>query len=507
MSVTLPSIDSADLGARSRVHLEAVVAIASDSDETSDSIPSTDGQKVLAAWLEHFYRGVGCVVERDDFANIIATLPGRGAGASQPPIALMVHLDTARGTAALPNLDCERAWDGGPLTFSANPALSVSQETYPAVAPFVGQDVLHGPGDAPFGLDDKLGLSHLMTLAWLLGQEPCDHPPICFVGRPDEEIGRMEAVEGLASELAERGVSTGWTVDGIWPFEVNVENFNAAQGSLAFDSPPSLRATATWTLHLGGVNTHGATAAAEGHRSATRLAAEIAGRLDPAVTEAQGFESDALRDCDALVVFGTIGDGADLRQAVDAVVTPHLPRGASWSLEPGGDPGVGADAMLRFVRNFLASEPGFPLAAEDSSGRQGYSHPFRARPEGLGLRLDVRLRDFDGAGLEAREQHLRDLAGNRLVDLHRQYVNMGPALAERPELLELPRQAAGAVGVPILVQPIRGGTGVDPFLERGVGVGNLGTGYFAPESEKELTSVQLMAQHVRWLYALVQCAC
>ncbi len=389
------SVDDRILGAKSREHLEAVVAIASDSDESSATIPSTEGQRELAAWLERFFGSLGCTVERDAFANIIATLPGRGAGADAAPIALMVHLDTARGTAALPELICEPAWDGGALDYPANPALTVSTATYPAVEVFVGGDVLHGPGDAPFGLDDKLGLSHLMTLAWLLQQAPVDHPPLCFVGRPDEEIGRMEAVEGLAEALAARGVTTGWTVDGIWPFEVNVENFNAAQGSLVFDEPPRLATSSTWTVHLGGVNTHGATAKAEGHRAATRLAAEIAARLDPAVTEAQGFVSDALRDCDAVVVFGTTGDGSDLRAAVDAVLTPHLPRGASFRLEPGGAPGVGTDAMLRWVRAFLASDPGWPLAAEDSSGRQGYSHPYRARPNGSGLQLDVRIRDFD----------------------------------------------------------------------------------------------------------------
>ena len=45
---------------------------------------------------------------------------------------------------------------------------------------------------------------------------------------------------------------------------------------------------------------------------------------------------------------------------------------------------------------------------------------------------------------------------------------------------------------------------MDPFLDRGVAVANLGTGYFAPESEKELTSLQMLSGHARWLVALVQ---
>ena len=40
----------------------------------------------------------------------------------------------------------------------------------------------------------------------------------------------------------------------------------------------------------------------------------------------------------------------------------------------------------------------------------------------------------------------------------------------------------------------------------GIAVANLGTGYFAPESEKELTSLQMLAAHARWLVGLVQVA-
>ena len=80
---------------------------------------------------------------------------------------------------------------------------------------------------------------------------------------------------------------------------------------------------------------------------------------------------------------------------------------------------------------------------------------------------------------------------------------MGPRLAPHPELVEWPRRAAAAAGIEPRILPIRGGTGVDPFLDRGIPVANLGTGYFAPESEKEFTSLQMMSAHARWLTGLV----
>ncbi|MCA9661137.1 MAG: hypothetical protein KC486_22540 [Myxococcales bacterium] len=492
-------------------HLEEVVAIDSQSDESSATIPTTEGQKILADRVAAFHRALGATVERDGAANVIASYPGRGRGVDRAPIAFMVHLDTARGTAAVPELQLCRGWEGDPVPFPKNPGIRVDLATYPAMNAFAGHDLVHGPGDRPFGLDDKLGLAHCMTAAALLAESPeLDRPPLLFIGRPDEEVGRDEAVVELAATLAERGVRWGYTVDGILPYEINVENFNAAMAGVTFPAREArvlVAAPRPWIARIGGVNTHGATAAAEGHRPATRLAAEWQAALDPAEVAIARFTSDALRDCDAEVRLW-IAEGAEerVRAALAAVMEPHLSRGASYSLEPGEVRSAdgSAEDMLRWVHHFLASDPGFTIAAEDSAGRDGYSQPFRARPlpEG-GVRLDVRLRDFDPDRLNRRIAHVEGLAGERPVEVKRQYVNMGPQLAEHPGLAEAAARAGAAAGVATVVQPIRGGTGVDPFLARGIPIANLGTGYFAPESEKELTSLEMMAGHARWLLALI----
>jgi hypothetical protein len=75
----------------------------------------------------------------------------------------------------------------------------------------------------------------------------------------------MAAVEGLAALFAQEGVPLGYTLDGLLPYEVNVENFNAARMGLVFpDTPLELHGPTRRTVrvHLGGVNTHGATAKA-----------------------------------------------------------------------------------------------------------------------------------------------------------------------------------------------------------------------------------------------------
>jgi di/tripeptidase len=498
----IPSLgDDALLGRLSLEHLERVVAIDSQSDETSSSIPSTPGQAALARDLQAFYQGLGAQVSQDDSANVLALLPGRGAGVHKPPLALMIHLDTARGTRAVPGLHVLEGWDGGRVPFPRNADIQVDLETYPCAGEWRGQDLVHGDGDLPFGLDDKLGLAHCMTLARLVVEHDLECPPLLLIGRPDEEIGRMEAVEGLAEELVRRGVRYAYTIDGLLPFEINVENFNAAGASLLFPSRPFQPAGQLVSLRIGGVNTHGATAMAEGYRAATRLATQI----DAACAGATcvWFHSDTVRDCDADTLW-EVSDLRDFQETVVAVMGPHLARGASVDVGPGlgmGDAAVGQ--MLRFLRALYGSDPGFVVHCEESSGHQGYTNPYRARMVQGGLKLDLRLRDFRPDGIDQRVAHLREIAGEQALEVLHQYVNMGPRLAQHPELAAWASQACEELELPVRIQPIRGGTGVDPFLDRGIPVANLGTGYFAPESEKEFTSVQMMGRHARWLVQLV----
>lgn len=512
--------DDATIAEMSREHLESVVRIDSQSDENSESIPSTEGQRVLADSVGAFFESHGARVERDHFANIIASIPGRGRGADKPPVAMMVHLDTSKGTANPDHLELLPAWDGGRIPFPQNDKLWVDVETYPATGEYLGHDILHGPGTAPVGLDDKLGLTHLMTLARLLASNPeLDHPPLVLIGRPDEEIGRHAAVESLAKMLAERGVAFGFTVDGFLPYEVNNENFNAAQGSVTFPPSPLTGAPMPGRLvpvFIGGVTTHGCTAKEEGYRNATRLATEILTELEgsglvPARLVPVSFLTSELRECNAEITFLAADAAAEgaLAAAVEKFVSPHVRRGASWeigaSLENPASPDGATLEMLRFVRAFLASDPGFVLLSEDSSDFEGYSNPFRAVPEDDGLRLDIRLRDFDEEGLRAREEHVRSQAeaAGLKTEITAQYVNMAPRMKDHTHLVDWPRQAGELIGVEVRQRPIRGGTGVDPFLDHGVPVANLGTGYFALESEKEFTSKQFLSGHARWIAALM----
>ncbi|HRE91776.1 MAG TPA: hypothetical protein PK095_21840, partial [Myxococcota bacterium] len=76
-------------------------------------------------------------------------------------------------------------------------------------------------------------------------------------------------------------------------------------------------------VHLGGVNTHGATAFAEGHRTAVRFAAELMIALQHAGLPAHPhrFVSDALRDCDGvLTLWCRAADVTAIQAEIEAIV-------------------------------------------------------------------------------------------------------------------------------------------------------------------------------------------
>lgn len=506
--------------------LQKVVAIDSSSDENSTTIPSTEGQRRLSAALAEHFKSLGFSSESDAAANLIVRIPASKGQESAPKVAFMVHMDTAHGTAALERLHVIPSWQGDRVPYPKNARLHVDAETYPMLRAFVGDDLVHGDGDFPFGLDDKLGMAELMTLARHLSSSSSGpvHGELLLVFRPDEEIGRMEAVVGLADVLANKGIKFGYTIDGLAPFEVNVENFDAARARIRIEGrtltmPPGKSRCVR--VAVTGVNTHGATAKSEGYLNSTVVFARALADLAGAVPVS--FASDHLLECNAIIdVLVHAPDDAALDEAERALrtsfeqqVQPAAKRGAAVAFTHVSTPAALDDAasrMLAFLRELLSptrkSRP-TPLLSEDSDGRQGYTNPHRAVVDDTGGRalvVDVRLRDFSPEALAARARHVVECAQScgLAAEVVQQYVNMGPSLARFEELPRWAEQAAQDAGFTSLRQPIRGGTGVDPFLSRGIPVANVGTGYFAPESEKELTSKQNIARHVLWLAALLR---
>jgi tripeptide aminopeptidase len=530
-----PHTESMDLVAElALANLRQVIAIDSQSDEDKkENIPSTEGQRVLSNQLREFFEAHGRKTETDALANLLVTIPSTmKSGPTPPPIAYLVHLDTGKGTVATNNLHTIPNWDGSAIQFPENAPLIVNVEKYPHAEPFVGQTVIHGDGKAPVGLDNKNGMAELMALSQLLASNPdIEHGEIILVFRPDEEIGNHKAVEGLVAVLQAKGVRYGWTIDGHEPFEINTSNFHAQRAEVLIKPEaielPHASMHREITVEITGVDTHGATAYEEGYLNSTKIVALMFAEIEEeAGITIVDFERKTAKETTGILKVVISGNNAAevdgneslFKQALENQICQHRWKGATSQVlnERAINPAEekyddGGEQVIRHLFAFLNMSEVEPLLSEDSHGDQGYSNPFWVERTAEGVLVRYRLRDFSADYVKTRGRDIERICaetGIGTAKLKHEYSDSGPSLAKAGQLVEIPHLAFESLRhlTPLRARElkVRGGTGIDPFTEGGIFIGNLGTGYLFLESGKEITTKEMLALHTEWLFNVTQ---
>jgi len=198
-------------------------AIDSQSDETSDSQPSTAIQLDVSRMLVDELTAMGARdVTLTEYGVVLATVPGTAPG---PTIGFCSHVDTAPAfcaTGVKPRV--HRAYDGTPIRFPDAPDLELSPETVPYLGEKIGCDIVTASGATLLGADDKAGIAIIVTMAEHLLHTPgLAHGPVRLAFTPDEEIGR-----GVDPRLpADFAVDFAYTLDGSKPGEIEYESFSA----------------------------------------------------------------------------------------------------------------------------------------------------------------------------------------------------------------------------------------------------------------------------------------
>lgn len=202
------------------------VSFDTQSDSSSSTVPSTEKQLKLAAYLADELKGLGLHdVEMDQYACVYAHIPA-SAGCARPGLALIAHMDTAMdmsGADIKPRI--VTGYDGGDIVLNQEKNIVTRVSDYPSLAQFKGQDLIVTDGTTLLGADDKAGVAEIVTLAQYLMEHPeHPHPAISILFTPDEEIGRgADHVDVKKLDAA-----YGYTVDGGILGEFSYENFNAA---------------------------------------------------------------------------------------------------------------------------------------------------------------------------------------------------------------------------------------------------------------------------------------
>jgi tripeptide aminopeptidase len=238
------------------------VQIDTQSDETSNTYPSTPGQLVLLEMLKQELADLGAAdVEMTPDGYVLASIPPTAREAGLPVVAFLAHVDTApdcSGKEVKPIV--HRRYDGRVIRFPDNPRLRLDPALSPELKTAIGKDLVTASGNTLLGSDDKSGVAIIMTMVEQLLRDPKrKHGRIRICFTPDEEIGR--GVEKL--DLKQLGADVAYTLDGGSPGEICWETFSGDAAEVTVE----------------GVTTHPMEARAKGMVNAVHLAGKLLAAL------------------------------------------------------------------------------------------------------------------------------------------------------------------------------------------------------------------------------------
>ncbi len=207
------------------------VVVDTQSDPSSESVPSTKSQFDLAKTVEKELLEMGLKeVTLDEKCYLTAMLP-TNSDKNRPPIGFVAHFDTSpdcSGKDVKPRII--EKYDGqvielGETEYKLDPA------EYSHLNDCIGHDLVVTDGTTLLGADNKAGIAEIVcAIKYLIDNPHIEHGDI-FVGfTPDEEIGRGADHFPLNRFKA----SWAYTVDGGPLGELEYENFNAAQATVDF---------------------------------------------------------------------------------------------------------------------------------------------------------------------------------------------------------------------------------------------------------------------------------
>ncbi len=205
------------------------VAIDTQSDEASESFPSTKKQFDLLEKLKQELIEMGLEqVLLDEYGYVMAKLPASQGYESAPKIGLVAHVDTSpdmSGKNIKPQIIED--YQGGIIKLNEDYELNPSY--FPEMNKLIGHQLITTDGTTLLGADDKAGVSEIMTCTqYLIDHPELKHGDVLIGFTPDEEVGR--GVDFF--DVAKFGADFAYTIDGGEEGELEYENFNAASARI-----------------------------------------------------------------------------------------------------------------------------------------------------------------------------------------------------------------------------------------------------------------------------------
>lgn len=202
------------------------------SNENSETCPSTPGQWTLAHMLVDELKEIGMSeVTVDENGYVMATLPSNSEK-DVPTIGFLAHVDTATdftGTGVKPQV--VEGYNGNDIVLNERLNVVLTPAEYPNLKNYVGHTLMTTDGTTLLGADNKAGIAEIMTaMEYLIKHPEIKHGKVRVAFTPDEEIGRGPHkfdVEAFNAKFA-------YTVDGGPLGELQYESFSAAAAKITF---------------------------------------------------------------------------------------------------------------------------------------------------------------------------------------------------------------------------------------------------------------------------------
>ncbi|WIV19122.1 peptidase T [Paenibacillus polygoni] len=212
--------------------LTSYVRVDTQSDENSETCPTTPGQLELGRKLVEELHSIGMQeISMDDNGYVMATLPSN-TDHDVPVIGFLAHLDTATDfTGKNVNPQIIEQYDGGDITLNEEQQIIMSLKDFPELAGYKGHTLITTDGTTLLGADNKAGIAEIMTaMEYLITHPEIKHGKIRVAFTPDEEIGRGPE----RFDVGAFGAKYAYTVDGGPLGELEYESFNAAAAKIIF---------------------------------------------------------------------------------------------------------------------------------------------------------------------------------------------------------------------------------------------------------------------------------
>jgi len=202
------------------------VAVDTQSNEESESQPSTSKQLDLLGLLRDELIAMGLEATLDEYGYVMGTIPSN-IDKKVPVIGFIAHVDTAPDASGkdikpqiIPN------YDGSDIELKGVPGLALKPSEFPELLNYKGQTLITTDGTTLLGADDKAGVAEIMNAVQYMVEHPeFKHGEIKVGFTPDEEIGR-----GVVKfDVKKFGADYAYTMDGGEVGELEFENFNAAK--------------------------------------------------------------------------------------------------------------------------------------------------------------------------------------------------------------------------------------------------------------------------------------